>query len=223
MNKYAAIIVAGGAGRRFGSKTPKQFLNLGGLPMYLWSVKAFRKTGRFSQIILAAPAGRLKALSAAAKKYSFDLVSGGKERPDSVRAGLKKLNKDITIVAIHDAARPLIGTAVINRALAVAARSGSALVSVPARDTIKLVSKYKVLKTIPRQTIWQAQTPQVFERSLIEKAYSRLGKTRVTDDAQAVERTGHKVSVVMGDYNNIKITDRNDFNTALLHLKKPRK
>jgi len=219
MTKCAAIIVAGGSGKRFGSKTPKQFLNLQGVPVFIWSVTAFRKTGLFSQIILVAPKERLGKLAPFAKKYSFTLACGGKERSDSVRSGLKALDKDITIVAIHDAARPLISGEVIARAVLNAKKHGAVVVSVPARDTIKLTSCEKVVKTIPRDTVWLAQTPQVFKKSLIEKAYAKLDRAKVTDDAQVVEKAGFAVHVSMGDYKNIKITDKQDLKTAQLILK----
>ena len=220
MSKCAAIIVAGGSGKRFGSKTPKQFLKLSGLPMFMWSVLAFKRTGLFSRVILAAPKNRLKSLAPLAKKYSFELVPGGKERQDSVKAGLAQLSGGVvSLVAIHDAARPLIKRDVIKRALACAVKRGSAVVSVPARDTVKLASDGNIVKTIPRNGIWLAQTPQIFKRSVIEKAYLKLGRTVVTDDAQAAELMGLKVRVVMGDYGNIKITDKEDFNAAQNILK----
>ena len=219
MYKNAVIIVAGGAGKRFGSKTPKQFLNLLNKPVFMWSLQAFKRTGLFSQIILVVPENRLKRLEAVAKKFSFELASSGKERTDSVKAGLLKLNKDITCVAIHDAARPLIKPDVIKRAIDSAREHGSGIVSVPARDTIKLTSGKKIIKTIPRDSVSFAQTPQAFKRSLIDKAYEAC-RASVTDDAQAVERLGLKVYTVMGDYNNIKLTDKDDFKVAQTVLKK---
>jgi 2-C-methyl-D-erythritol 4-phosphate cytidylyltransferase len=220
MTKNAAIIVAGGSGKRFGSKTPKQFLNLQGIPVFLWSVMAFKKTKLFPQIILVAPKERLKKLVPYAKKYSFLLVCGGKERSDSVKAGLKAIDKDTEIVAIHDAARPLISQQVIERSIAGANEYGAVVVSVPARDTIKLASGQKVIKTIPRDTVWLAQTPQVFKKTILDKAYAKLGRAKATDDAQVVEKAGFKVFVSMGDYSNIKITDKNDFKTAQIALGK---
>jgi len=219
MQKCAAIIVAGGAGKRFGSKTPKQFLNLLDIPVFLWSVNAFKSTRLFSRIVLVAPRDRLKKLSSLARAHHFDLVAGGKERSDSVKTGLNSLDKDIVFVAIHDAARPLIKPAVIERALESAKKYGTGIVSVPARDTIKLTAGQKIVSTIRRDTIWLAQTPQVFRKSLIEKAYAGLGRGKVTDDSQAVERLGLKPRAVMGDYGNIKITDREDLKTAQRTLK----
>lgn len=218
MSKCAAIIVAGGSGKRFGSKTPKQFLKLLGLPVFLWSVLAFKKTGLFSQIILVAPQNRLKPLRGSARAHGFEVVPGGKERYDSVKAGLQALGKDISYAAIHDAARPCVRPDVIKRALRSAKKYGSGIASVPARDTIKLAAGNKIVKTIPRDDIWLAQTPQVFKRSIIERAYSKLGRIKVTDDAQAAELAGFKVYVSLGDYKNIKITDRDDFKTVQRQL-----
>jgi len=217
-NKCAAVIVAGGSGKRYGSKSPKQFLKLSGVPMFMWSVKAFKKTPGFSQIILVAPKDRLARLQSIGRAEGFQVVGGGKERSDSVRAGLKALKDDISIVAIHDAARPLIKRETISRAVECAKKYGSAIVSVPARDTVKFAPKGSILKTIPRDTIWLAQTPQVFKRPLIQKAYSKLKGAKVTDDAQVMERVSRGVRVVMGDYNNIKITDREDLKAAEIYL-----
>lgn len=215
MPNNAVIIVAGGSGKRFGSKVPKQFLMLAGLPVFIRSVLAYKRTNLFSKIVLVAPAGRLKQLAGFSKQYGFDLVAGGKERSDSVRNGLKALPADIAIVAIHDAARPLITKDVIVRAMESAAKYGAAVASVPARDTVKLANGGKVLKTIPRTAVWLAQTPQVFKKAVIDKAYKKLGRAKVTDDAQAAEKAGYRVYVTLGDYDNIKITDKRDFDIAL--------
>jgi len=219
-DKCAAIIVAGGSGKRFGSKTPKQFLDLFGSPVFMWSVRAFQKTKLFSQIILVAPDSKLGKLARFARSSGFEITRGGKERPDSVKAGLKVLNKDINIVAVHDAARPLITPQAIKRAVDCAKKYGAAVSSVPARDTIKLTKGESIIETIPRGAVWLAQTPQVFKRSVLEKAYSRLGRAKVTDDAQAVERLGIKVRVAMGDYKNIKVTDKEDFKAVRALLNK---
>lgn len=215
----AAIIVAAGAGTRFGAATPKQFLKLNGLPVFLWSVRAFRKTKRFSQIIVVAAPAYLRKLQPLAKRHGFELVAGGAERYDSVQAGLKQLNPFIRFVAIHDGARPLVSAETIIQGLDAARRYGASVAAVPARDTIKRSAKRAVVtETIPRSTIWQAQTPQTFKRPLIERAYARR-RAAVTDDSQAVELLGAPVRIVPGDYRNIKITDRRDFDIARLFLK----
>lgn len=129
----AVIIVAAGKGNRFNSRAPKQFLKLGGKPVFLWSVIEFKKIKDFTQIILVVPRGYLKKLSSISKKYGIDLIEGGKERYDSVKAGLEILKRNIKYVAIHDAARPLIEKSMISKCLSTAKKYGSAIVAVPGK------------------------------------------------------------------------------------------
>lgn len=216
----AAIIVAAGAGRRFGSAVPKQFLKLNGTPVFLWSVRAFRSSGLFSQIIVLVPADRVARMRPLARRDGFTLAPGGAERYDSVRAGLALLDPAIRYVAIHDGARPLVSAGTIADGLAAARRTGASVVAVPARDTVKCSRRGgRVSETIPRTAVWLAQTPQTFKRSLIERAYARRPKG-VTDDAQVVEAMGAPVAIVPGAYSNFKITDRNDLAVAQVMLRK---
>ncbi|MFH0807217.1 MAG: IspD/TarI family cytidylyltransferase, partial [Elusimicrobiota bacterium] len=179
----AAIIVAAGASRRFGTDMPKQFYPLFGLPVFLWSVLAFKKIREFSQIILVVPQKYSGSLERYSKKYSFEVVKGGKERFDSVRAGLEKVNTNCRYIAIHDGARPLVTPELILRALKNAKRSGASVLAVPARDTVKLAGAgMKINRTIPRNTVWLAQTPQVFKSSIIREAYGKINPY-ITDDA----------------------------------------
>lgn len=215
----AAIIVAAGAGKRFGGPVPKQFAALRGKPVFLWSVLAFRKLREFSQIILVVPGNKVDSFGRFQSEYGIDIARGGKERPDSVRAGLSALRPGIKIVAIQDGARPLVKSETIKASVAAARKYGAAVVCVPARDTVKFSPSGLVRRTIPRKDVWLAQTPQTFKRSVIEKAYAKLGKKKVTDDAQAAELAGCRVKVVPGCYSNIKLTDRMDLKIAELLLK----
>ncbi|HBU70138.1 MAG TPA: 2-C-methyl-D-erythritol 4-phosphate cytidylyltransferase [Elusimicrobia bacterium] len=213
--KAAAIIVAAGAGKRFGTKIPKQFVLLSGKPLYLWSVLAFKKLSEVKQVIVVAPRDRLKALLPPSKKYGFELACGGKERSDSVKSGLLKLLPEIDIVAIHDGARPMIRKDTIRKSLSEADKFGAAVVSVQAVDTVKYSGKNGfVARTIPRTSVWLAQTPQVFKRTVISRAYAGRLPFNVTDDAQAAELKGFKVRIVPGEYSNIKITGKHDLETA---------
>ena len=215
----AVIIVAAGLGKRFHSKVPKQFLNLSGKPVFLWSVLAFQKIKEFTQVIVVVPEKYAPRLRTYEKKHRLDVTSGGKERYDSVMAGLKKVRAGIDFVAIHDAARPLITKDIIAKCLREAKRSGAALVAVAAKDTVKKAgSNLLVEKTIQRNTVWLAQTPQIFRKNLLLKAYSRKF-TSITDDAQAVELSGKKPKIVPGRYSNIKITEPLDMKIAALLLK----
>lgn len=221
-SKTAAVIVAAGAGKRFGGKIKKQFVTLAGKPVFMWSVLEYRKLPQVRQIILVVPPAQLGSFRDFAFRYGIDIAAGGKERIDSVRAGLSAVNEDIDIVAIHDGARPLIKAAVIQASIKAAERCGAAVVSVMARDTVKSTStgnRLFVSKTIPRDTIWLAQTPQTFKKKVIETAYAKLKAKRITDDAQAAELAGYKVAIVPGDYSNIKITDKKDIAIAKALLK----
>lgn len=216
----AAIIVAAGAGKRFGGATPKQFLPLKGLPVFLWSVRAFMKVRTVRQIIVVVPAGWDKKLKAYAARYPIEFVTGGKERYDSVKAGIGRARPGTGYVAVHDGARPMVTREMIQRALSAAAKHGASLCAVPARDTVKLAGRKTLVRaTLPREDVWLAQTPQIFKTGVIERAYRSLRSRRVTDDAQAVELSGGKPALVMGDYKNIKITDRGDLKAAEEFLK----
>jgi 2-C-methyl-D-erythritol 4-phosphate cytidylyltransferase len=214
----AAIIVAAGASRRFNSKTPKQFFKLGAYPVFLWSILAFKKISEIKQIVLVAPKDRLSQLAPYAKKYGFNVVSGGKERHDSVKAGLSAVKPHIRYVLIHDGARPLISGSLIKECLKETIKYKATVSAVPSTDTVKLERNGFVKETYPRQKVWLAQTPQSFYKPLIEAAYKNLKNTSITDDAQVAELYGKKVKLVMGEYTNIKITRKQDIKTAKLIL-----
>ena len=216
----AAIIVAAGSGKRFNSKVPKQFLDLNGKPVFLWSVLAFKKLKAFVQVIVVVPQKYVAGLKPLGEKNGFELAAGGKERYDSVMAGLKKVRPGVSYVAIHDAARPLITEDIIAGCLREAKKSGAAIVAVSAKDTVKQAkTELFVQKTIPRNTVWLAQTPQIFNKNMLIKAYSGKLRTSITDDAQAVELAGRKPKIVPGRYSNIKITEPLDMKIAALLLK----
>jgi 2-C-methyl-D-erythritol 4-phosphate cytidylyltransferase len=217
----ACIIVAAGRSRRFGPAAPKQFALLKGKPLFLWSVQAFRKVREFSQIIVVVPAARLGSLKRLEKKLGVEFVNGGSERHDSVMNGVKRLRADIEVVAIHDAARPLVSSELISETLKAAKKYGACLAAVPARDTVKLADSKKgtVRKTIPRNEVWLAQTPQVFSTKILKRLYKNIGKANITDDAQLAEKLGIKVKIVEGSYANIKVTDKNDLKIVKMLLR----
>jgi 2-C-methyl-D-erythritol 4-phosphate cytidylyltransferase len=168
-------------------------------------------------VIVVVPADRVKTLAPLKKKYNIAIVAGGRERFDSVRAGLAALQPGIAYVAIHDGARPLVSPGLIRKALVAARSSGAAVVAIPARDTVKLSAEgHWVDNTAPRTHVWLAQTPQVFRRTLIETAYARLKTDRLTDDAQVAEQAGIRVRIVPGETTNIKITEPGDLQLAQL-------
>jgi 2-C-methyl-D-erythritol 4-phosphate cytidylyltransferase len=212
--KNAVIITAGGSGKRFGTKTPKQFLMLNEKPMFMWSVEAFAKLKCFKQIIVVAPKNMVKVLSLKYKNI-FECIAGGKERFESVKKGLSLVREDINFVAIHDGARPFISKTDIKLILKKAKKTKAAIAVEQTKDTIKVVSdKNKIIKTLNRTTLRNAQTPQIFELNLLKKAYLKKISKDITDDSSLVEKLKVKVSAVETKLPNFKITTRQDFLVA---------
>jgi 2-C-methyl-D-erythritol 4-phosphate cytidylyltransferase len=219
MKAAGAIIVAAGSGLRFGAGVPKQFLPLRGKPVFSWSIKAFKNAGILDIVVVVPPeylAGFLKQQ----KKFGVRFAAGGKERYHSVRSGLKALPENVNIVAIHDGARPLIKPELITASILAAAKHGAAIAAVQSKDTVKISRNgRRVDCTAKRSTVWLAQTPQAFRRAVIEKAYSSINLSGITDDAQAAELAGYPVALVQGDHDNFKITHKIDLKLADLLLK----
>jgi 2-C-methyl-D-erythritol 4-phosphate cytidylyltransferase len=217
--KTIAIIVAGGKGKRMGR--PKQFLKIAGRPMLAWTLEAFQKAEIIDGIILVIA----KEQMATARRLRFSkilkVIAGGRERQDSVKNGLAALPEDCEIVAIHDGARPAVTEEIITRAVVAAREYGAVVIGVPVKDTIKRIESRKprlpagrlkvenrIVETVKRDALWQAQTPQVFKKDIILQAYEN--DAVVTDDAMLVERLGIPVIMVMGSYLNLKVTTQED-------------
>ena len=214
-NINAGIIVAGGKGVRVGGKTPKQFLTLKKIPVFLWSVIAFNKTTLFSQLIVVAPNKYHKIYAKYSKKHNFTFANAGNERFNSVISGLNKLNENIGFVAIHDGARPFVSHKLITNTTFAAIKNGAAIAAIPAQDTVKYSKdNYKIEKTLPRKDIWLAQTPQTFAKDIIIKAYMKNKNINITDDSSAVELLGIKPILISGEKNNFKITTKEDMQLA---------
>ncbi|MBN3033255.1 MAG: 2-C-methyl-D-erythritol 4-phosphate cytidylyltransferase [Candidatus Saganbacteria bacterium] len=222
--KIIAIIVAGGQGKRMGQ--PKQFIRIAGKPMLAWTVDALQKVKAIDGIILVVTPGQEAAAKRLKGSKVIAVVPGGRERQDSVRNGLAALPKGAQIVLIHDGARPAVGAATINDTIRAAKQHGAAIAAVPVKDTLKKIRKSKfeirkvmtVMETVARNEYWAAQTPQTFTAGLIKKAYEHL-KHNVTDDAAAVENLGVPVAIVMGAYNNLKVTTPEDLPVMAAILK----
>jgi len=215
-----AIIVAGGSGKRFGASKPKQFLLLHKKPMFLWSILAFKKIKQCKQIILVVPKDKILKLQKYKRLYNIDIVCGGKERFNSVINGINSVKENIDIVAIHDAARPLVTPKIINDVLSKANKYGCAIAACKAKDTIKfsINGKY-ITNSVDRNKIWQAQTPQIFKINFLKKMYLKKLSKAITDDAQLAEKTNKKVYLVDTGYENFKITHPMDFKLAETILK----
>jgi len=217
-----AVVVAAGTSRRMG-EADKILATINERPVLAYSLDTFQKCESVDRIVVVVNAGNLAQVRRLSVKEGWskvtDLCIGGKRRQDSVRAGLERL-EDCDYVIIHDGARPLVSTEIIEQGLKVALDTGAAVAAVPVKDTIKVVDAERFVQYTPvRDTIWAVQTPQIFSSDIIKEAY-RLAKGDVTDDASLVEQAGHKVKLFMGSYDNIKITTPDDLSLAEILLKK---
>lgn len=218
MEKVAAVIVAGGSGKRMGLGIKKQFIELEGKTILTHTTEVFNKSKVIDEIILVVGSDdRDKVKEEMLEKYGFEKVSqiveGGAERQDSVYNGLMAVSEDVKYVMIHDGARPFINEGVILRALEATKEKRATVVAVPVKDTIKVINENMEVEGTPdRSTLWAVQTPQSFEKELLLEAYSfaKESQLQVTDDSMLVEAYGQKVYVVEGDYNNIKVTTTED-------------
>ena len=215
--KNIAIILAAGKGKRMKTMKPKQFLSIGGEPMLTKSLQVFEKSPVIDEIIVVIDE-KHKDECKRIVKNSFhkvkSIVIGGRERYDSVYAGLKAC-KNCRYVFIHDSARPYVDQDIINRAYEAVKEFPACAVGMPAKDTVKIVNKDGyVLQTPPRDRVWIIQTPQVFRYDLIREAYDIMAERSmkgITDDAMVVEASGiSRVRLVEGSYDNIKITTPDD-------------
>jgi 2-C-methyl-D-erythritol 4-phosphate cytidylyltransferase len=212
--KNVAVIVAAGLGKRFGSRIPKQFLDLNGKPMFLWSVDVFASIKSFKKIIVAVPPNMLESLSLK-YKTGFVCTAGGNKRYVSVKNALALVEDDVNYIAVHDAARPLILKDDVLLVLKEAVKTKAAIAVEKVKDTVKIMSKDGyILKTFDRRLFRNALTPQIFEAALLKKAYFKGMTMNITDDSQLLESLKVKVSVVETRFPNFKITTKHDFEIA---------
>ena len=216
-----ALIVAGGRGRRFGGDGMKQFQLLRDRPLLIWTLDAFERCPCIASIVLVIPqdarAQTEQLLGEFGLTQRVTLCNGGAERVDSVRCGLATLPREAELVAVHDAARPLVSAELIERVVSRAAQCKAAIAALPASDTVKTATDERIDGTLERGSIYLAQTPQAFEVGLLRQAHrtwEEAGRPPVTDDAQLVELLGHPVELVCGDRRNIKVTVADDLNLA---------
>jgi 2-C-methyl-D-erythritol 4-phosphate cytidylyltransferase/2-C-methyl-D-erythritol 2,4-cyclodiphosphate synthase len=212
-----AIIAAGGQGRRFGAPVPKQFLEIDGQTVLDRSIAALAAHPRVDQIVVALPPDEMTRVAAGER---VRVVAGGARRQDSVANAFDEVPASADVVLIHDAARPFVTAATIDRAVDAAAKYGAAIVAVRARDTVKMAAldregAPRIEQTIPRERVWLAQTPQAFRREVLAEAIAcgRRGASG-TDEAALAEQAGHEVRLVEGDRTNIKITTADDLAVA---------
>jgi len=215
--RVTALVLGAGRGERLGCAQPKAFVPVAGRPLLAHALEALIACERVDWVIPVVPASALA--QSAALLAAFDArgklgaaVAGGAERQDSVAAGLEALPPDTDLVAVHDAARPLVRAGDVARVIEAAREAGAAILAVPARDTIKRVRDGWILETPLRDECWTAQTPQVFRVELLREALAKaVAAQRIgTDCAQLVEALGVRVRVVAGDPGNLKLTGPED-------------
>jgi 2-C-methyl-D-erythritol 4-phosphate cytidylyltransferase len=221
-----AIVLAAGKGLRSKSKLPKPLIKINSKPVIICCLEILSLHPYIKDIILVVNSGNSKEIIKKLECYRIKkikrVVLGGARRQDSVGNGLSAIDTRTDLVLIHDSVRPFIDKETISRVIKEAEKSGAAIVGVPVKATIKEVtSRYIIKRTLPREKLWEAQTPQVFRKDLILRAYGKFKDTDVTDDASLVEKLGLKVAVIPGSYNNIKITTPEDLILAEAIAKAP--
>ncbi|MBU1727154.1 MAG: 2-C-methyl-D-erythritol 4-phosphate cytidylyltransferase [Candidatus Omnitrophica bacterium] len=213
--RVSAILLAAGKGERFKSKISKPLVKIGSLSLIAYSLRILSGVSSISEIIVVSNHENKEAVVLEIRKHRIvkvkKIVLGGKLRQDSVYNGLKAVDAAADLVLIHDSARPFIDKKMVLSVIKEADAFGAAIVGVPVKATIKKVtSRMVVAKTIDRSDLWEIQTPQVFRKKLIERAFEKCGRGIATDDAMLVEKLSEPVSVVLGSYNNIKVTTPED-------------
>jgi 2-C-methyl-D-erythritol 4-phosphate cytidylyltransferase len=209
-----AIIVAGGKGTRMGIEIPKQFLEVFGKPIIVYTIDAFVSADREINLIVVLPADQFETFgqiqSTHLPNLKIQLVAGGKERYDSVKAGLKLIQDKNSFVAIHDAVRPCIDPAIILHSFESAELHGSGVVCVNLKDSIREILPTGKTVARNRSDYFLVQTPQTFRTDVFIQTMSGEYRPEFTDDASVMEHFGHEIQLVKGSYRNIKITTRED-------------
>jgi 2-C-methyl-D-erythritol 4-phosphate cytidylyltransferase len=220
-NNLRVVIAAAGKGSRMKSNINKQYMSINGSPVLAYSLSFFEQLKMVDKIVVVTGEGEQEfCQKEIITKFKFNktsIVPGGKERQDSVWAGLKTLGEDTDLVAVHDGARPLLSLDVFTKLLAEADKWGAAIPGITCKDTLKMVDRDGfVRKTMDRDSVFAIQTPQVFKFNELVIAYQQAYEEgfRATDDASLFENYIGRVKVVQGDYNNIKITTPEDISIA---------
>lgn len=218
--RASAIIVAAGSGIRLGMDVPKAFVPLDGRALLHYSLRVLRAVDEIAEAVVTVPAGMEPTARTEAKAVGLEIpikvTAGGAERQDSVRIALALTSAEAEVVVVHDAARPFALPALFASCIDTALKFGAAIAAVPVADTLKRAENHRIIGTVPRAGLWQAQTPQAFRRSILVAAHERAQRERwtTTDDADLAERCGGHVEVVEASAANLKITTRDDLEIA---------
>ena len=219
-----AIIPAAGTGVRMGSGTPKQFLSLVGVPIFIHTLRKFARSTAIDSILLGVrPDDMARVREDLARELiakNLSVIAGGASRQETVDRALGAAPPDTEIVVVHDAVRPFVELDLIGRVVEAARKDGAAILGIPSIDTVKQVERQMILGTIPRERIVLAQTPQAFRYPLLRDAFANARQEGFisTDESSLVERLGVNVTVLMGSDRNIKITKPSDLPLARLYL-----
>jgi 2-C-methyl-D-erythritol 4-phosphate cytidylyltransferase len=222
-----AIVVAAGSGTRLGGNRPKQFLELGGVPIIIHALRQFERCHAINEIVTVLPAEETAGFSSQAKEFRLQklsrVVAGGETRAQSVQRGLAVIS-EAEIVAVHDGVRPFVTPEEIERVVQAAKASGAAVLVARVADTIKEVEGNRIVRTVPRNKLRRALTPQCFRFDILKRAYEALdgleaAGVEVTDESFLVERLGVEILAVEGSARNIKITREEDLVLAEAILK----
>jgi 2-C-methyl-D-erythritol 4-phosphate cytidylyltransferase len=218
----AAIIAAGGRGKRMGNAIPKQFLMLGDEPVLLRTLAPFLRCARIDEILIAVPEASLaeteRLVASAARLKPVRVIPGGEERQESVYGSISALGQGCDVVVIHDSVRPFVTESLIGDCIAGAERYGAVTVVRPVKETVKSVEGDRVTGTLDRSKLRITQTPQAFRADIILRAHERARNDGFlgTDDCMLVERLGYPVHIIEGGDENIKITTPLDLEIARL-------
>ena len=222
-----AIVVAGGKGIRFGGNRPKQFLELNAIPIIVHTLKQFERSQQIGTVVVVLPPEEMAAFQSLQDTFELKkvarVVAGGETRAQSVQNGLAVI-EEADVVAVHDGVRPLVTPDEIDQVVTAAAANGAAILVTHVEDTIKEIENNRIARTVPRDRLRRALTPQCFRFDVLKRAYEDLAEIEasgieVTDDSFLVERLGVDVVVVSGSARNIKITNEEDLAVAETLLK----
>ena len=226
MIKYSAIVLAAGSGKRMQSTVKKQYMEILGRPLMFYALDAFQKSEVDEIVLVVSPGDEDYVQKEIVDRYKFSkvaaIVPGGAERYDSVYAGLQICRGDY--VLIHDGARAFLHQEIIRRCLEDVQKTHACIVGMPSKDTVKIVDEHGYVRGTPlRSQVWNVQTPQCFQREAILQAYEEMqshSKDGITDDAMVMERfSSIKIHLIEGDYENVKVTTKDDILTAEMILK----
>lgn len=226
MNKnIIAVVPAAGLGKRLGPGTNKPFQMLLGKPLIVWTMEILEGCPEIKEIVPVLKVEDMDAGTELFDRYNFSkirrIVKGGAERQDSVYNGLRELDGKADIVFIHDGARPFVSRDIVRNSISAIKGFDGVVVGVPVKDTIKEAEDGVIKKTLPRKPLWAVQTPQVFLYEPLMRAYNKAMEDKFysTDDSALVERLGGRIKIIMGSYENLKITTPEDMVIAECLLK----